>query len=45
MTTNRKDSILVVIQLTGGNDYLNTIVPYNDPLYYDNRANLGIPAD
>ncbi len=45
MTTNRKDPILVVIQLTGGNDYLNTIVPYNDPLYYDNRANLGIPAD
>ena len=45
MTTNRKDPILVVIQLTGGNDYLNTIIPYNDPLYYDNRANLGIPAD
>ena len=45
MTTIRKDPILVVIQLTGGNDYLNTIVPYSDPLYYDNRANLGIPAD
>ena len=45
MTTIWKDPILVVIQLTGGNDYLNTIVPYSDPLYYDNRANLGIPAD
>jgi len=45
MTTTKKDPILVVIQLTGGNDYLNTIVPYNNPLYYDNRANLGIPAD
>jgi len=45
MTTTKKDPILVVIQLTGGNDYLNTIVPYNNPLYFDNRANLGIPAE
>ena len=44
MAATRKDPILVVLQLTGGNDYLNTIVPYNDPIYYDNRPNLGIPA-
>jgi len=42
MTTTKKDPILVVIQLTGGNDYLNTLVPYGDPLYYDNRTNVGI---
>lgn len=44
MASTRKDPILVVLQLTGGNDYLNTIVPYNEPIYYDNRPNLGIPA-
>ena len=25
--------MLVVLQLTGGNDYLNTVIPYNNPLY------------
>ena len=32
-----KDRSLVVLQLGGGNDYLNTIVPYENGLYYDNR--------
>tara|TARA_B100001146_G_scaffold222615_1_gene235369 strand:+ start:581 stop:1708 length:1128 start_codon:yes stop_codon:yes gene_type:complete len=45
MTTTKKDPILVVIQLTGGNDYLNTLVPYGDPLYYDNRTNVGIAQE
>ena len=37
MTSTKKDPVLVVLQLTGGNDYFNTVIPYADPLYYDNR--------
>src|SRR5918996_5078249 len=37
MTSTKKGPVLVVLQLTGGNDYFNTIIPYTDPLYYDNR--------
>ena len=39
---NRK-RILVVVQLGGGNDGLNCVVPYADPLYYQARPSLGIP--
>lgn len=35
--------ILVVVQLDGGNDGLNTIVPYADKTYYDLRPSLAIP--
>jgi uncharacterized protein (DUF1501 family) len=36
--------ILVVLELSGGNDGLNTLVPYGDDAYYKRRPNLGIPA-
>lgn len=39
------DGVLVVIQLSGGNDGLNTVVPFTDPKYYELRPHLGIPAD
>ncbi len=42
MSATQKDPVLVVLQLTGGNDYLNTVIPYNDPLYRDNRKAVGI---
>ena len=45
MTTTTKDPVLVVLQLTGGNDYLNTVVPYGDPLYYDNRPTVNVSPD
>ena len=34
--------ILVVFEWFGGNDGLNTIVPYGDPLYYQHRPTIGI---
>ncbi|MCS7273086.1 MAG: DUF1501 domain-containing protein [Fimbriimonadales bacterium] len=37
------DRVLVVLQLTGGNDGLNTVVPYRDALYYKARPTLAIP--
>jgi uncharacterized protein (DUF1501 family) len=45
MTSTKKEPVLVVLQLTGGNDYLNTVIPYTDPLYHDNRPVVGIPAE
>ncbi len=40
-----KDPVLVVVQLTGGNDYLNTVVPYADGRYYDYRPTVHIPPE
>ncbi|MBI4851601.1 MAG: DUF1501 domain-containing protein [Acidobacteria bacterium] len=37
------NKILVVVQLDGGNDGLNTVVPYSDKAYYAARPNLAIP--
>ncbi len=45
MTAKEKDPVLVVLQLTGGNDYLNTVVPYTDSRYYDYRPTVRIHED
>ncbi|MEE8465054.1 MAG: DUF1501 domain-containing protein [Dehalococcoidia bacterium] len=45
MTTTRHEKSLIVIQLTGGNDYLNTVVPYGDGRYYDARSTVNIPQE
>ena len=45
MASNTKDPVLVILQLSGGNDALNTVIPYSNPLYRDNRPKVGIPED
>jgi uncharacterized protein (DUF1501 family) len=38
-----KDRLLVVVELTGGNDGLNTVIPFADDLYYRARPTLAVP--
>ena len=40
-----RDPVLVVVQLNGGNDGLNTVIPYGNPLYYDNRPAIRVAED
>lgn len=44
MVTSKEKS-LVVMQLSGGNDYLNTVIPYGDDEYYDFRKTVHIAQD
>ena len=42
MVSTQKDPVLAVLSLSGGNDGLNTVIPYTNPLYRDYRPKLGI---
>lgn len=42
MVSTKKERSLVVLELNGGNDALNTIVPYSNGLYYDYRPGISI---
>ncbi|NQV25546.1 MAG: DUF1501 domain-containing protein [Rhodopirellula sp.] len=42
---SQDDSILVMVQLSGGNDGLNTIAPFNDEAYRQARPTLAVKAD
>ena len=44
-TAPTNDRILVVLELSGGNDGLNTVVPYGNDTYYKLRPTIGIKAD
>lgn len=37
--------VLVVLELSGGNDGLNTVVPYGDDAYYQHRPNIALPKN
>jgi uncharacterized protein (DUF1501 family) len=43
MVSTKKDPVLAVLSLSGGNDGLNTVIPFTNPLYRDYRPKLGIP--
>lgn len=45
MTSSKKDPVLVVLQLSGAYDALNTIIPYNDPHYKDYRTVLKVEPE
>ena len=45
MTASRKDRVLVVVELKGGNDFMNTIIPYTSGVYYDSRPVVGLKAE
>ena len=44
-TTAKKNPVFVVVQLSGGNDFMNTLIPYTNSVYYDNRKLLNIPQE
>jgi uncharacterized protein (DUF1501 family) len=45
MVSTKKDNVLAVLSLSGGNDGLNTLIPYTNSLYRDYRPTLGIPQE
>ena len=38
------DGVLVLVTMAGGNDALNTVIPYTDGTYFDQRRQVAIPA-
>jgi uncharacterized protein (DUF1501 family) len=45
MASSESQRALVVVQLSGGNDALNTVIPYTNGLYYENRPQVHIPQE
>ena len=42
-TNSNNGHVLVLVQLSGGNDGLNTVIPFEDDIYYQKRPTIGIP--
>ena len=45
MVSTTKDPVLAVFSLSGGNDFMNTVIPFTNPLYRDYRPTLAVPED
>jgi len=45
ITTGKDSTILVVLQMAGGNDGINTVIPYGSDDYYKARPRIGVKAD
>ncbi len=45
LITGNNKKVLIVIQLSGGNDGLNTIIPYRNDIYYKSRQQIGIKRE
>ena len=44
-SANFRDKYLVLIELQGANDGLNTVIPYSNPFYYNLRPNIAIKKE
>ena len=42
---DRNDHVLVVVELNGGNDGLNTVIPFENPLYHKYRPTLRLAKE
>ena len=45
MISNGKPPVLVVVQLSGGNDFMNTVIPYSSGVYHDARPTVGVSEE
>jgi uncharacterized protein (DUF1501 family) len=45
MTAHKKDPVLVVLQMSGAYDALNTVIPYSDPMYMEYRPVLKVEPE
>ena len=45
MPANVKDPVLIVLQMSGGNDFMHTLIPYTSSTYYDNRKLVRIEQE
>jgi uncharacterized protein (DUF1501 family) len=45
ISTGKDGTILVVLQMAGGNDGINTVVPYTNDFYHNARPRIGLSAD